>query len=261
MKHFLNIYRNRFWRLTLINFAYFILVSPLMLIFYICVNAYTGIYVGDSSVADVLPGLGFFMSLFSMDTAIGRVLTVAAVVLSAILFGPLKMTVYHIETGYFTSSNFFFSDTLSELKKKLTQTIILGILDLLILGRTLTNLSGIFTFEWTPILTVLLRLFSLVVLLFWLTFRRWAYLLISTCQLRFFQILKRSFLLTVSGLGKSSKCSAFCVLIWAIVFLTIPIVTVITLPLFAFAASSLATVCTLYPLVQSTVFRGKTEIR
>ena len=253
MRAFFRVYRNRFWRLTLFNAVYFCLTLPLLFVFYICVNAYTGIFVGDASVADVLPGLGFFMAVFSLDTATGRALTLIAIAFSALLFGPLKFTLYHLEIGYFTSANRFFSESLSALRKKLPQALLLGVLDLLVLGRTLTNLCGLFSAAWTPLLSALLRAFSLIVLLFWISFRRWMYLLSASCTLRILQILKNGFLLTVSGLGKSAQCSAACAVIWAISFLTVPIVTVVALPLLAYSSSSLFTVCSLYPLVHAKV--------
>lgn len=255
MRDFFRIYRDRAWRLTLLNAVHFCLVLPLLLVLYICVNAYSGIFVGDGSVADVLPGLGFFISVFSYETSAGRALVIASVALSALLFGPMKFVLYHTELGFFTGEYRFFADVLSSLRKKLPQALLLGLLDLLILGRTVSNLCGVFIIGFPQTVSMILRVFSLIVLVFWLAFRRWMYLLCASCELRAWPILKNSYLLMLSGLGRTSRCTAACVLIWALTFLTLPLVTVILLPLFAYSASSLAAVCSLYPVVREKVLR------
>lgn len=255
MKSFFRTYRDHAWRLTLFNAAYFVLVSPLLLILYICLNAYSGILVGDSSVADVLPGLGFYMSVFSFETALGRALTITAVALSALLFGPVKFLMLRMEIGFCSDQYRFFADDLALLRKRLPQTLVFGIVDLLVLGRTITNLCGVFDFGWQQTILLLLRIFSLIVLVFWIAFRRWMYLLSASCDLRIRQILKNGFLLTAACFGKNAQCSAACVLIWAITFLTLPIVSVVLLPLCAYSASSLTAVCSLYPIIQSKVLK------
>ena len=261
MKTFFRIYRDRFWRLTLHNLVYFCVSLPLLLVLYICVNAYTGINVGDAAVADVLPGLGFFLSLFSFLSGGGRALAIAFVALSALLYGPMKFVLYHVEISYLRGDYRFFADSLAALKRKLPQALLLGVLDLLVLGRTVANLCGLYGFVLSGTMAVLLRVFSFVVLLFWLTFRRWFFLLAAACELRLRDLLKDSFLLSVSGLGRASQCTAACVLIWAVTFLTLPLVTVVLLPLVSYAAASLATVCSLYPLAERQVLRGGDEKR
>ena len=253
MKNYFRIYRDHGWRLTILNLVHFCFVLPLLLVLYICVNAYTGILVGDSSVADVLPGLGFFMPLFSYSTSFGRALVVTAVILSALLFGLLKFVHYRLQILLFTGQYRFFSDILTDLRRRLPQAFALGLLDLLILARTITNLCGVYSFVRSPALSAVLHVFSLIVLLFWIAFRRWIYLLSAGCTLRLPQLFKYSFLLMTVSFGKTSQSTAVCALIWAIVFLTIPIVTVVLLPLCAYAATSLATVCCLYPIVQKQV--------
>ena len=259
MKTFFRIYRDHAFRLTLCNGAYFCLILPLLLLLYICVNAYAGILVGDGSVADVLPGLGFFMALFSSGMSTGRVWIIISAVLSAILFGPAKFTLFRINICSYNGSYRFFADVLAVLRRKLPQVLLIGLLDLLVLGRAISNLCGIFSTGAPQLLAVLLRIFSLIVLLFWLSFRRWMYLFSASCSLRIWPILKNSFLMTVSALGKSSQCSAACALIWAVVFLTLPIVTVVLLPLCAYALTSLAAVCSLYPFVEKNVIRPEEE--
>ncbi len=255
MKAFFRIYRDRFWQLTLLNIVYFCCVLPLLFFLYICLNAYTGILVGDSSVADVLPGLGFFMPLFSYSTNAGRVIVIAVSIVSVLLFGPVKCALFMVQSLHFTGNYRFFADVWSKLRKKLSQTLILGLLDILVLGRTIANLCGVYFPSGTGALFLLLRVFSLIVLLFWLIFRRWLYLLSANCNLRLWPLIRNCLILTVSGLGKTSQCTAACVLIWALTFLTLPIVTVILLPLFSYSAAGLATVCALYAVVKEKVLR------
>lgn len=255
MKAYFRVYRNRFWRLTLFNIVYFCVALPLLLVLYICLNAYTGINVGDSAVADVLPGLGFFISLFPTSTLIGRVFVLISVAIAAVLFGTMKTVLYRTEIEFLTGNYRFFADVLSDIRKKLSQTFVIGLLDLLVLGRTVSNLCGVFGLGWPPAVSVVIRVFSLIVLLFWLAFRRWVYLLSAACELRLRPILKNSFLLTVSGLGRTSLCTAACALIWGLTFLTLPLATVILLPLLSYSASSLATVCSLYPYVEEHIIK------
>ncbi len=255
MKAYFGVFRNRFWRLTLFNAAYFCAVLPLLLILYICINAYTGINVGDSAVADVLPGLGFYVSLFAASTAAGRVFVAAAIVLSAILFGTLKTILYRTQIEFFTGQYRFFGDVLAAIRIKLPQTFVIGLLDLLVLGRTVSNLCGVFSVGWTPALYTVIRIFSLIVLLFWIAFRRWMYLLAASCELRLWPILKNSFLLSASGFGRTSLCTAACLTVWGITFLTLPLVTVILLPLLSYSASSLAAVCCLYPYAAEHIIK------
>ena len=257
MKYFFRIYRDRFWRLLLLNLVYFCLILPLLLLLYICLNAYTGISVGDASVADVLPGLGFFLSLFSAESDAGRTAVTAAVIVSCLLFGPLKYVFESELIGFYTGEHSFFADVLSSLRKKLPQALLFGLLDLCVLARTITNLCGLFSPGWPDAVSAVLRVFSGIVLLFWISFRRWMFLLSAGCDLRVWPLLKNSFLLTASDFGKTSQCTLACAVIWAVTFLTLPIVTVVLLPLFSYSAAALAAACFLYPTVEKRVLNKK----
>lgn len=255
MRSFFRIYKEKFWRLTLLNAVHFCLTLPLLYVLYVCINAAAGVSAGES-VVDVLPGVGFYMTLFSVQSTTGRIFLIAAVVVSALLFGPLKFVMAGVHCACYTGRYRYFADVLTALRRKLRQALLLGLIDSLVLGRLLLNISGIQLFAHNPVLgsaSLLLRVVSLIVLLFWLQIRRYFYILAFSAELGTWALLKNSLILSVSAFGGCSKATAACVLIWALTFLTVPLATVILLPLCAGTAASLANVCCLYPIVELRV--------
>lgn len=261
MRSFFRIYKEKFWRLTLLNVVCFCLTLPLLYVLYVCINAAAGVSTGDA-VVDILPGVGFYMTLFSVQSTTGRAFLIAAVVASALLFGPLKFVMAGVHCACFSGRYRYFADVLSMLRRKLPQAFLLGTIDVLVLGRLLLNLSGIQLFAHNPALgsaSVLLRVVSLIALLFWFQIRRYFYILAFAAELGTWALLKNSLILSVSEFGRCSKATAASVLIWALTFLTLPLVTVILLPLCAGTAASLANVCCLYPVVEQRVLRRPDE--
>lgn len=259
MRKFFRIYRDKFWRLTLLNLVCFVITLPLCMILYICANAVLGIAEGDA-VVDILPGLGFYMSLFAVETRAGSIAVYAAVAASALLFGPLKFTLTGTIWDFRAGRYRFFADVLSRLRKKWRQAMALGLIDVIVIGRLATNIAGIQLFYqggFPPWLLMGLRWLSVFALLFWALIRHYMYAMSYAAELRLWPLLKNCYILAFSSFGRNAECTAAAGLIWALTLLTVPLATVILLPIFSYSACTLATVCAVYPGIETYVLGGK----
>ena len=258
MRRFFRVYREKFWRLTLLNLVYFLCTLPLLLALYVCVNAALGIAEGDV-VVDLLPGVGFYMVAFGTESALGRGIVLGLMGLSALLYGPLKFTVTGTVCSFYTGKYRFFADILARLKKKWGQALLLGVIDTLVVGRLASNIAGIQLFAqvpWAETLLAVSRWFSVFALLFWLMIRRYFFILSYSAELKLWPLLKNSYILAFSAFGKNAETLAASWVIWALTLLVLPLLTVILLPLFPYVGSLLATVCGVYPAVEKYVLSG-----
>ena len=261
MKTYFRIFRDQFHRLTLLNFVYFVLTLPLMFVFYVCVNAAFGVSAGEA-VADILPGLGFYMTLFSAGSRAGHILVLASIIVSALLYGPLKYLYCCTLRAFFCGEYRFFSDVFAQLRGRLIQSMLIGLADLLIFGQLFGNLTGAPIFMALPAngaMRLLIRAFSLIALLFWIQLRRYLFVMEASAKLSFGALIKNSAILSVVELGHSGKSLCVSILVWGITFLTLPLVTVILLPVCAYSVNLLSEVCILYPEIERRVLKDKPD--
>ena len=250
MKTFFRTYYDHFWLFVLLNIITFILTLPLLLIVYLWVNAAFGI-AANEAVVDILPGLGFYMSLFAGWSRWTMLLVIAA---SGLLYGPAKCLFFEMTVAFYRGDYRFFSDIWLKTHEKLSREVPLGLVDLLICGLLLANLSGYFA--WPMSVQWIIRLGSAIALIFWLQVRRYLFLMLAVSDLRLWPCFKNSVILSVSGLGKAGKSIAVSIVIAAITDLSIPIITVVVLPIAAYWLNFLSMTCCLCPEIEHRVLRS-----
>ena len=249
MKKFLEITRFQHHKLTVINIVYFVLTLPLLFCLYVLANTAFGVSAGEA-VVDVLPGLGFYMSLFA---GWSRWVLLLAIAVSGLLYGPVKCLFFELLLAFYRGEYRFFTDIWSKNLKKLNREVPAGILDLLICGLLLGNLSGFFT--WPVRVHWIILLGSGIALIFWLQVRRYLFLMTAATDLGFWPCFKNSVILSVSGLGNAGKSIAGIIVIAAITYLIIPIITVVVLPIAYYWTNFMFMSCCLYPEIERTVLR------
>ena len=245
---FWEIYFRKFWRFISLNLIYFLICLPILMYVYVAVSGYLATVMGDAYV-DLLPGVGF---LAAIVLNVPKFLYLPLVVLSALLYGPMRMGFTYVYRNFTREEHAWVSDVWSKALENWKQGLALGILDLLISLVLINNIFGGITAEAGAVNVILLisRYLSIVLLLLFLFIRHYSYLIAVSVELPLRAVLKNSALFIVMGLGRNLISTLVCLLIWIISLLTVPLLTVIALPLLTYSLCGFATVYTCYPTVK-----------
>ena len=249
MRKFWEILKLNHRKLTLFNIIYFLLTLPLLFCLYVLVNTAFGV-AAEGTVIDVLPGLGFYMSIFSGWSRLSILLLIVA---SGLLYGPVRCFIQAYLISFYNADHSFFADIWLHVNRKLGREVPLGVLDLLICGFALANLTGFLS--WPGAVQWIIRFGSAIVLIFWMQVRRLIFMMVVCSDLKVWPILKNSIILSVSGLGDMGRSITVSIVIWGITYLTLPLITVIVLPIAAYWLNFLNMTCCLYPQMRRYVLR------
>lgn len=248
---FWEIFFRKFWRFVSLNAIYFIITLPILLYFYYTANGFFVSYFGDSYV-DLLPGVGFIAALVS---SVPSVLDIPLLVISVLLYGPVKMGMTYVYRNFTREEHAWISDVWVKAKENWKQGLALGLLDFLITLLLINNIVGGFVPQSDGVGIVLLasRYVSIVVLVLFLFVRHYSYLIAVSVELPLRAVIKNSMLFIVMGLGRNIIASASCAALWLISLFTLPLASVVCLPLLTYAASGFAVVYVCYPTVKKYI--------
>lgn len=248
---FWEIFFRKFWRFVSLNIVYFLISLPILLYFYYTANGFFIAYFGNNYV-DLLPGVGFIAALTS---GIPDVLNIPILVISVLLYGPLKMGMTYVYRNYTREEHAWFSDVWEKAKENWKQGIILGVLDFLITLLLVNNIVGGFSAQSTGVGTLLLvsRYLSIVLLIIFLFVRHYSYLIAVSVELPVRAIIRNSLLFVVMGLGRNILATAACAALWLLALFTLPLASVVCLPLLMYAVCGFATVYICYPTVKKYI--------
>ena len=248
---FWEIFFRKFWRFVSLNAVYFLITLPIMLYFYYTANGFFVSRFGDSYV-DLLPGVGFIAALVS---GLPSVLYVPILVLSILLYGPLKMGMTYVYRNYTREEHAWFSDVWEKAKENWKQGVVFGVLDFLITLVLVNNIVGGFSTQNTGVGILMLasRYLSIILLVVFLFVRHYSYLIAVSVELPVRAIIKNSLLFVVMGLGRNILSTAACAALWLLSLFTLPLASVVCLPLLTYAVCGFATVYICYPTVKKYI--------
>lgn len=248
---FWEIFFRKFWRFVSLNVVYFLITLPILLYFYYTANGFFISYFGDG-YADLLPGIGFIAAFTS---GIPDALNIPILVVSVLLYGPLKMGMTYVYRNFTREEHAWFSDVWEKAKENWKQGVVLGVLDFLITLLLVNNIVGGFSAQSAGVGTLFLisRYLSIVLLVVFAFVRHYSYLIAVTVVLPIRAIIKNSLLFIVMGLGRNIISTAVCVLVWLLSLFTLPLASVVCLPLLTYALCGFVTVYVCYPTVKKYI--------
>ena len=240
---FLKIFFRKFWKFAAVNFIYFLVTLPVLLQMYLSFNGFLAEVIGEEGL-NFLPGLGIYAAVI---VNFPPVLMNVLMVVSIILYGPVKMGMTYILRNFACEDHAWFSDLFSRAKSNRKQGLIFGILDFAVIGFLLNNIFGIFS-GVLPIVSSL-RFLSIIALVYYSFMRRYFFMLAVTVELSVFSIIKNSFIFACIGLGRNILASAACAATWYVCLFIYPPVTFFALPLITYSLAGFCEVFICYPVV------------
>lgn len=241
----------KFWRLVTLNIIYFLVTLPMLLYFYYTANGFFASYLGDNYV-DLLPGVGFIAAMVS---DIPQVLYIPLLVISVILYGPIRMGMTHVYRNYTREEHAWISDVWSKALENWKHGILFGVLDFLITILLVNNIIGGFTSNNNGVAAMLMasRYLSILLLILLAFVRHYSYLISVCVVLPARAIIKNSLLFVVMGLGRNILATAACLVIWLLSLFTLPLISVVCLPLLTYSLCGFATAYICYPTVKKYI--------
>ncbi|MGI5936714.1 MAG: hypothetical protein ACOX7I_07935 [Oscillospiraceae bacterium] len=209
--------------------------------------------------SDMIPGIGFYATVLAY---IPQRLYIPILILSILLYGPVKMGVTYVFRNFAREEHAWLSDVFSRALSNLKQGLFFGILDFVVVTVLLNSIFVGYTSEITTgiVIAYILKYLSIFFLVVYLFMRHYFYIMAVTVELSVFAIIKNAWLFTVLGFGRNILTSISCIVIWCLTLFTLPLVTVAALPLFTYSLCGFATVFVCYPIVKKYIIVPALEL-
>lgn len=249
---FWEIYFRKFWRFITLNLLWFLITLPILLAFYVAATNY---FAGSSVMTalgedyDLFAGITFYASLVSF---VPQKLYLPILFLSIIIYGPLKMGQTYVFRNFAREEHAWLSDIISRAWSNLKQGLFFGILDAVVIYLLLNGVLGTIlgTSSAMAVLSLILRIIATLALVFYLYMRKYFYIIAVTMNLSVFAIIKNAMLFVFIGFGRNLLAGIINVAVFVVCFLTVPLITFITLPLFYYSFTYFVSVFTCYPTIK-----------
>ncbi len=243
---FLELLWRNLWRMTIINFQYFLCVLPLILAFHLFVFDPLVVYSGAEDGMAAAP----LTMLFSVILRMPSWLLIAIGVISLLAQGPLTCGMTYMLRNFAREEHAWYSDFWQRALLNLKQGIFLGILDAVMVTVGVYNISLYFTASET-LSTVMQAILvaSMVVLLLYMAMRNTLYLMAVTVELTNIQLIRNAFILTFVGLPRHLLIGVLQLLVVALTLLVSGMVEIILLPTVAFSVLGFIATFISYPLI------------
>lgn len=248
---FFELFFRKIWRFITLNIYYFVVTLPMLIMVYFTINGYFADQLISESgeFLDMLPGIGIFASVVSF---IPQFLHTPLLILSMILYGPATMGLTYIFRNFAREEHAWMSDFVSRALSNFKQGLFFGILDIVVVWLLANGILGDFTFN-VAAFGIVVKTLSVIALIVYLFMRHYFYTIAVTVNLSCFAILKNSWYFVVLGFWRNLWAGFVCLLALVVSFFTLPLISLITLPLLFYSFTGFAVVFTCYPVVKKYI--------
>ncbi len=258
---FFELFFRKFWRFVTVNIFYFLVTLPLLIVVYFTVNGYfADIIISESGeFQDMLAGVGILASVVNY---IPSFLYLPLVIVSAILYGPATMGITYIFRNFAREEHAWMSDFVSRGWANFRQGVFFGLLDIIVV-YLLTNgiLADLIVGTGTAAVgSIILKTLSVIALIVYLFMRHYFYMTAVSVNLSCFAIIKNAWLFVVLGFWRNVVAGVACLIVTVLCFLTIPLVSLITLPFLYYSLTGFIVVFTCYPVVKRYIIVPALEL-
>ena len=249
---FFELFFRKFWRFVTVNIFYFLVTLPLLIVVYFTVNGYfADIIISESGeFQDMLAGVGILASIVNY---IPSFLYLPLVIISAILYGPATMGITYIFRNFAREEHAWMSDFVSRGWANFRQGVFFGLLDIIVVYLLANGILAdliVGTGTAAAVGSIVLRTLSVIALIVYLFMRHYFYMTAVSVNLSCFAIIKNAWLFVVLGFWRNVVAGVACLLVTVLCFLTIPLVSLITLPFLYYSLTGFIVVFTCYPVVK-----------
>lgn len=248
---FLEIYFRKFWRFFSVNFWYFLVTLPMLLVVFYTVNGAFADRLAEDSV--LLAGVGFIASFFSF---VPKFLYTPLVIISVLMYGPLTMGMTYIFRNFAREEHAWMSDLWSRAWSNAKQGLIFGFLDILLTSLFVFGIFGNVSVVGKNAgysMSVILSVVCALALIIWLFMRHYTYMMAVSVNLSVIRILKNAWLFVVLGFGRNLIAGLVTLACMAFSFLLAPLFTIITVPFLYYSFTWFCTCFTCYPIVNKYI--------
>ena len=244
------------------NIFYFLVTLPLLIVVYFTVNGYfADIIISESGeFQDMLAGVGILASIVNY---IPSFLYLPLVIISAILYGPATMGITYIFRNFAREEHAWMSDFVSRGWANFRQGVFFGLLDIIVVYLLANGILAdliVGTGTAAAVGSIVLRTLSVIALIVYLFMRHYFYMTAVSVNLSCFAIIKNAWLFVVLGFWRNVVAGVACLLVTVLCFLTIPLVSLITLPFLYYSLTGFIVVFTCYPVVKRYIIVPALEI-
>ncbi|MCL2587914.1 MAG: hypothetical protein FWD84_00720 [Oscillospiraceae bacterium] len=190
-------------------------------------------------MVDVLPGLGYFAGLL---LRLPPVIFYALFACSILLFGPFLLGLHAVVGAIITSRHVWASEFFSAARQNAKQGVVLGALYVLLVHLLLFNMFGGLSSEiaWVSVGLLIARGVSVVFLLLLLVTLPFVCQIIVTIEQPLRVVVKNALILARVYLGKGLLVLFGITVYWWVSTITLPAFSLISLPFFSIALTTLA---------------------
>ena len=247
----------RLGQLVTLNLIWFVIILPLLttLYFFIYVFIFTelpqtganvtvqlGVKLSDIAVP-FLPGF-----LLHMARTIPVVLRYMLLTASIVLYGPASCGMAFMLRNFVQRQHTGTSDFFEKLKQNFKQGLILGVMDIFLLGLLFFNIlatagSGYAALDVT-------RYVSMALLFLYLTVRHYIYLMAATFELTLGKLLKNALIFSVAGFWRNILVLIVNGAIFFTAMFLFPAVELLAVPLLLFSLTGFVAMFICYPVIK-----------
>jgi uncharacterized membrane protein YesL len=179
-------------------------------------------------------------------------LYIPILIIAIIIYGPLKMGQTYIFRNFAREEHAWLSDVFSRAWSNVKQGLFFGILDVVVISLLIMGSFGnvLNTTATISVVSLIMRILAAVVLVFYLYMHKYFYLIAVTMELSVFQIIKNAMLFVFIAFGRNVLAGLVNLVMFIVCIMTLPMITVITLPLFYYSFNGFANCFICYPPIK-----------
>jgi len=247
---FFELVGRKIFQLIELNLMYFVVILPLFIYVYGSISGWAITFLGVSEDQAITPLLQVFGTI---QYYVPAFLHTPLFILSAILYGPATASLTYILRNYGREEHAFISDFFSKAKENFVQGLLMGLLDILVVIILFTNINYGSIIGANNLLTNFLRYFSVILFVFYIILRNYAYQLIITTKLKFRAILKNARIFIFLGFFRNLFSVVIFALLTLLTFGTHPLAELLLSPFLYLVLMRYIGVYTIYPVVKKYI--------
>ena len=235
-------------RLVVSNLVCFIVALPVIAWFYLVINSY--VHAGQTGgMVDMLPGLAYFAGLLlRLPPAVFYLLFA----LSAVLIGPFLLGLHYMTGAMVEGRHVWISDLFDRAWQNVRQGVFLGVLSVVVIHLLLWNIFGGLSSvrPWLMMGLMVSRWGSLMLLILLLLTLPFAAQIIVSMEQPIRTVLKNAVILARVYLGRGLLALLGIAVYWWVTVITMPVVSLLTLPLLSIGLTALVQARVCRPVVE-----------
>jgi hypothetical protein len=247
---FWEIIARKFGKMMIVNLIYFAVTLPIMIVPFLNVNAYYNANTAATAeaVVDIFPGVSL---LIAPLTYLPLAAHIALLALSALLYGPATMGLTYVLRNFAQERHSWVSDFFSRARMNFRQGVFFGILDILVFTSLANGILGNLPGFGNSL--AIMRALCIVALAVYWSMRHYFYTMAVTVNLNMMQIIRNALMFVFLGFWRNLVAVGISLGFFFLVFLWVPLLTVVTWPLIFYSFTGFGVIFMCYPVIDKYI--------